>query len=94
MTEKAKDARRAYKREWSRKNRERMKEAEARYWERKAAAAAPDQGAQEISEKAKEMRRAYKREWNRKNRDKVKANVARYWERKAAAQEQKTDEPA
>lgn len=39
MNEKAKEARRAYKREWNRKNRDKVKAAQARYWERKAAAA-------------------------------------------------------
>ena len=43
MNEKAKEARRAYKREWNRKNRDKVKAAQARYWERKAAAAAQDQ---------------------------------------------------
>lgn len=44
MTEKAKEARRAYKREWNQRNREKVKAAQARYWERKAEAAeaAPD----------------------------------------------------
>lgn len=39
MNEKAKEARRAYKREWNRKNRDKVKAAQTRYWERKAAAA-------------------------------------------------------
>lgn len=54
MTEEAKEARRAYKREWSRKNRDKIREyhkrwrrnnpdkvqaAQERYWERKAASA-------------------------------------------------------
>ena len=39
MTEQAKELRRAYKREWNRKNRDKVKAAQARYWERKAAAA-------------------------------------------------------
>lgn len=39
MNEKAKEARRAYKREWNRKNRDKVRAAQARYWERKAAAA-------------------------------------------------------
>ena len=37
MSEAALEARRAYKREWARKNREKVKAQEARYWERKAA---------------------------------------------------------
>lgn len=40
MNEQALEARRAYKREWNRKNKEKVKAAQARYWERKAAAAA------------------------------------------------------
>lgn len=40
MTEQAKEARRAYKREWNRKNRDKVKAAQARYWDRKAAAGA------------------------------------------------------
>ena len=44
MTEQAKEARRAYKREWNRKNRDKVAESQRRYWERKAAAeAAQDQ---------------------------------------------------
>lgn len=39
MTEQAKAARRAYKKEWQRKNPEKVKEYVARYWEKKAAAA-------------------------------------------------------
>ena len=39
MNEKAKEARRAYKREWNRRNRDKVRAAQARYWERKAAAA-------------------------------------------------------
>ena len=40
MDERAKELRRAYKREWNRKNRDKVKAAQVRYWERKAAAAA------------------------------------------------------
>ena len=39
MTEQAKAARRAYKKEWQRKNPEKVKQYAARYWEKKAAAA-------------------------------------------------------
>lgn len=38
MTEAAKEARRAYKREWNKKNRDKVRESQRRYWERKAAA--------------------------------------------------------
>lgn len=37
MDEKAKEARRAYKREWNRRNPDKVKEYQARYWARKAA---------------------------------------------------------
>lgn len=36
MTEQAREARRAYKREWNRRNKDKVQEAQARYWERKA----------------------------------------------------------
>lgn len=39
MNERAKEARRAYKREWNRKNRDKVKAAQERYWNRKAEAA-------------------------------------------------------
>ena len=52
MTEQAKEARRAYKREWNRKNRDRVKAAQARYWERKAQAAQDQQLEQEEQQEA------------------------------------------
>ena len=39
LTEAAKEARRAYKRAWTRKNPDKVKAAQARYWARKAEAA-------------------------------------------------------
>ena len=42
MTEKALAARRAYKREWAQRNREKVQEYQARYWERRAEQAAAD----------------------------------------------------
>ena len=47
MTEAAREARRAYKREWNRKNRDKVAAAQRRYWEKKAQAAAQDQQADE-----------------------------------------------
>ena len=38
MTDAAKQARREYKREWNRKNRDKVQQAQIRYWERRAAA--------------------------------------------------------
>ena len=38
MDEKAREARRAYKREWNRKNKDKVKAAQERYWIRKAEA--------------------------------------------------------
>ena len=43
MTEQALEARRAYKREWNRRNRDKVRAAQARYWNRRAAAAAAEQ---------------------------------------------------
>lgn len=43
MTDKAKEARRAYKREWNRKNPDKVKAAQERYWNKKAEAAAAEQ---------------------------------------------------
>ena len=39
MNEKAREARRAYKREWNRRNPDKVKAAQERYWQRKADAA-------------------------------------------------------
>lgn len=36
MNEQARELRRAYKREWNRKNRDKVKAAQDRYWQRKA----------------------------------------------------------
>ena len=36
MTEEAKEARRAYKREWNRNNKDKIKAVQARYWEKQA----------------------------------------------------------
>lgn len=49
MTERAREARRAYKREWNRKNPDKVREAQERYWERKAQAAQEAQETQEGS---------------------------------------------
>lgn len=38
MNDRAKEARRAYKREWNRNNKDKVKAAQERYWNRKAAA--------------------------------------------------------
>lgn len=54
MNEKAKEARRAYKREWNRKNRDKVKAAQARYWERKAEAAAEAAQDQQTDEPARQ----------------------------------------
>lgn len=39
MTEQALEMRRAYKRDWNRRNRDKVRAAQERYWNRKAAAA-------------------------------------------------------
>lgn len=43
MTEKAQELRREYKREWNRKNKDKVRAAQNRYWERKAVAAKTDE---------------------------------------------------
>ena len=50
MNEKAKEARRAYKRKWARENPEKVKEYQARYWEKKAKAAAAAEAAVDPAE--------------------------------------------
>lgn len=44
LTEQAKAARRKYKREWQRKNKDKVKEYQRRYWEKKATRAAAEEG--------------------------------------------------
>ena len=39
MTAQARELRRAYKRDWNRRNRDKVKAAQERYWNRRAAAA-------------------------------------------------------
>ena len=52
MTDKAKEARRAYKREWNRRNPDKVKAAQERYWNRKAQQAQQTQDAQEEHQEA------------------------------------------
>ena len=52
MTEQAKEARRAYKREWNRKNKDKVQQAQARYWEKKAQAAQDQQQEQSTRQEA------------------------------------------
>lgn len=47
MTEAAKQARRAYARAWAKKNPDKVREIQARYWEKKAREAQEAQEAQE-----------------------------------------------
>lgn len=54
MAEAAKELRRAYKRDWNRRNPDRVKAAQKRYWERKAAAAAKAAQDQNTDEPAKQ----------------------------------------
>lgn len=48
MTEEARERRRIYKREWNRNNKDKVKAAQARYWDRKAAEAREKQEKQEV----------------------------------------------
>jgi hypothetical protein len=43
MTEQAMEARRAYKREWAKRNPDKVKATQERYWQRKAEQAAAEQ---------------------------------------------------
>ena len=47
MTEQALEARRAYRREWAKRNPDKVKATQERYWAKKAAQAAADQEARE-----------------------------------------------
>lgn len=93
MDEKALEARRAYKREWRKKNIDKVKEHEARYWAKKAT---QTETPENLREKMLEAQREYKREWRKKNKDKIKEENARYWAKKAAQMEAqgKADSPA
>ena len=46
MDEKAKEARRAYRRKWAKENPEKVKAQQARYWQKKAALMEAEQAAQ------------------------------------------------
>lgn len=48
MNEQAKELRRAYKREWNRKNADKVKAAQEKYWNKKAQEKEREQGAQEV----------------------------------------------
>lgn len=50
MTEQAAEARRAYKRKWAKEHRDKVKEHQERYWAKKAAQAAADQGGKDHGE--------------------------------------------
>lgn len=52
LTESAKELRRAYRREWYQANRDKVKAAQQRYWERKAAKLAeqPTEDPEEVQE--------------------------------------------
>lgn len=96
MDEKALEAQRAYKREWRKKNIDKVKEHEARYWAKKAAQTETPEEAANLKEKMLEAQREYKREWRKKNKDKIKEQNARYWAKKAAQMtaQGKADSPA
>lgn len=52
MSEAAKEARRAYKREWNRRNPEKVRAAQERYWNRKAQQAQETQGEHQTHQEA------------------------------------------
>lgn len=47
MSERGNEARRAYKREWARRNPDKIREQQRRYWDRRAAAAEGQPAAQQ-----------------------------------------------
>lgn len=51
MTDKAKAARREYKREWNRRNPDKVKAAQERYWNKKAEQAEAERNAAAIAER-------------------------------------------
>lgn len=51
MTDEAKEARRAYKREWNKKNPDKVKKHQATYWEKKAREWQEEQARTKLSEK-------------------------------------------
>lgn len=53
MTDQAREARRQYKKEWNRRNRDKVKAAQARYWERKAEAAQDKRTDEQAGQEAK-----------------------------------------
>ena len=52
MSEAAKEARRAYKREWNRRNPEKVRAAQERYWKRKAQQTQETQGEHQTQQEA------------------------------------------
>ena len=52
MDEKAAEARRAYKREWQRKNRDKCRKYQENYWQKKAEQAAKEAGPDTLQETA------------------------------------------
>lgn len=52
MTDAAKEARREYKRKWQRENRDKVRQYQANYWNRKAQAAAGDPAADDPAQEA------------------------------------------
>lgn len=73
MTEQAKEARRAYRREWQRKNPDKVRAYNERYWNKRGAAQAAAQAARETLEEKnrKELRTGggSNRKENRKGRE-------------------------
>lgn len=62
MTEQAKEARREYKRKWARENRDKVRQAQARYWERKAAQQADGNGMEKGNKEGKGQKEKHSNE--------------------------------
>lgn len=73
-TDSARKAHNAYAAEWRRKNPDKFKAQQLRYWEKRA---------EGTGMTAQEAKNAYRRELRRKNPEKEAEYQRRYWEKKA-----------
>ena len=85
MTEEARQARKEYRREWQRKNIDKVRAYNVKYWSRRAAAQETP-GEIPDEERARQARKEYHIEWQNKNREKVRAYNEKSRAKRAAAQ--------
>ena len=89
LSEKAKEARRAYQRKWKTENPEKVKRAQYAKWENKAKEVhgrfyEPPRNGEPLSRQARELRKEYYKEYRRTHPEDIKRATVRYWERKAS----------